>query len=73
MDRARAALGWSVDKVITVIIDRAVFGKETFERVLAAAMEGCAAVFDIMQASVRERAAALLAARNGNASIESGF
>lgn len=45
----------------------------TFERVLAAAMEGCAAVFDIMQASVRERAAAQLAARNGNASIESGF
>ena len=35
MDRARAALGWSADKVITVIIDRAVFGKETFERVLA--------------------------------------
>ena len=45
----------------------------TFERVLSAAMEGCAGVFDIMQASVRERAAALLAARNGNASIESGF
>ena len=35
LDRARAALGWSADKVITVIIDRAVFGKETFERVLA--------------------------------------
>jgi hypothetical protein len=35
LDRARAALGWSPDKVITVIIDRAVFGKETFERVLA--------------------------------------
>mmetsp|Transcript_5865 Transcript_5865/g.12759 ORF Transcript_5865/g.12759 Transcript_5865/m.12759 type:complete len:272 (+) Transcript_5865:155-970(+) len=45
----------------------------TFERLLAAAMEGCAAVFDIMQASVRERGAALLAARNGNAAIESGF
>jgi hypothetical protein len=35
LDRARATLGWSADKVITVIIDRAVFGKETFERVLA--------------------------------------
>ena len=35
LDRARAALGWSADKGITVIIDRAVFGKETFERVLA--------------------------------------
>lgn len=42
----------------------------TFERILAAAMEGCTAVFEIMQASVRERAAALLAARNGNAIIE---
>lgn len=35
LDRARAALDWSADKVITVIIDRAVFGKETFARVLA--------------------------------------
>ncbi|MEI6180371.1 MAG: hypothetical protein WCP31_06435 [Chloroflexales bacterium] len=34
LERTRAALAWSSDKVITVIIDRAVFGKETFERVL---------------------------------------
>ena len=35
LDRARAALAWPQDKVITIIIDRAVFGKETFDRVLA--------------------------------------
>jgi len=35
LDRGRAALAWPQDKVITIIIDRAVFGKETFDRVLA--------------------------------------
>jgi hypothetical protein len=35
LERARSALGWPKDKVITVAIDRAVFGKETFTRVLA--------------------------------------
>lgn len=46
---------------------------ETFEKVLAAAVDGCHAVFEVMQASVRERAATLLAARNGNATVESSF
>lgn len=35
VDRARAALGWPKDKGMTLIIDRAVFGQETFEKVLA--------------------------------------
>jgi exosome complex component RRP41 len=39
------------------------------EQVLEAAMEGCRAVFDIMQAAIRERASSLLAARNGQALI----
>ena len=39
------------------------------EQVLEAAMEGCRAVFEIMQAAVRERASTLLAARNGHALI----
>mmetsp|Transcript_54095 Transcript_54095/g.161945 ORF Transcript_54095/g.161945 Transcript_54095/m.161945 type:complete len:251 (-) Transcript_54095:717-1469(-) len=42
---------------------------ETFEKVLVAAMDGCNAVFEVMQSSVRERAATLLAARNGNATV----
>ena len=35
LDRARAALGWPKDKPLTLVIDRAVFGQETFEKVLA--------------------------------------
>jgi hypothetical protein len=35
LERARAALGWAKDKELTLIIDRAVFGQETFEKVLA--------------------------------------
>lgn len=34
VERARAALSWSHDKEITLIIDRAVFGQDTFEKVL---------------------------------------
>jgi len=41
-----------------------------FEKVLAAAVEGCEAIFYVMQESVRERANELLAARQGKASIE---
>mmetsp|Transcript_13890 Transcript_13890/g.20264 ORF Transcript_13890/g.20264 Transcript_13890/m.20264 type:complete len:284 (+) Transcript_13890:97-948(+) len=44
-----------------------------FERVMEAAMEGCRAVFDVMQAAVRERSSTLLAAKNGNAFIETPF
>jgi hypothetical protein len=33
VERARKALGWSKDKRLTLVIDRAVFGKETFERI----------------------------------------
>lgn len=42
---------------------------DTLERVLEAAMDGCRAVFDILQAAVRERAALLLSARNGHGTI----
>jgi hypothetical protein len=33
--RTRTALGWPADQVLTLVIDRAVFGQETFEKVLA--------------------------------------
>lgn len=46
---------------------------ETLERVLEAAVEGCRAMFDIMQAAVRERAAAVLAAQSGLATVRYSF
>lgn len=46
---------------------------ETMERVMEAAMDGCRAMFDIMQAAVRENAAAFLAAQNGRATIQYSF
>jgi exosome complex component RRP41 len=46
---------------------------DVMERVLEAAMEGCRAVFAIMQAAVREHAAALLGARNGRVTVENAF
>jgi hypothetical protein len=33
--RARTALAWPPDRTLTVVIDRAVFGQETFEKILA--------------------------------------
>lgn len=42
---------------------------EEFERLVDAASEGCRAVFDNMQAAVKERAATVLAARSGHARI----
>jgi hypothetical protein len=33
--RARTALGWPPERILTVVIDRAVFGQETFEKILA--------------------------------------
>ena len=41
----------------------------TFENLLNAAVEGCEAVFEIMQASIRERASTLIAAHNGNIQV----
>jgi exosome complex component RRP41 len=38
---------------------------DTLERVMEAAMDGCRAVFDVLQAAVRERASLLLSARTG--------
>jgi hypothetical protein len=35
LQRARAALAWPAERVLTMVIDRAVFGQETFEKVLA--------------------------------------
>ncbi|CAB9528104.1 complex component RRP41 [Seminavis robusta] len=46
---------------------------DTLHRVQAAAMDGCRAVFEILQAAVRERATTLLSARKGHASIENAF
>lgn len=46
---------------------------DALESVLEAASEGCKAIFEIMQAAVRERASALLGARNGAARIQSSF
>ena len=41
-----------------------------FEKVLGAAMEGCEMVFEIMQASLRERVSKVLAAKTGNAAVD---
>jgi exosome complex component RRP41 len=46
---------------------------ETLQRVQSAAMEGCRAVFEIMQAALRERSNTLLGARNGHATVENAF
>jgi exosome complex component RRP41 len=46
---------------------------DTLERVLEAAMEGCRAVFDILQAAVREHAATVLAARSGSTNVVNAF
>ena len=43
------------------------------ERLLDAAMDGCRAVFDILQASIRERAATLTTSRTGQLAIEDIF
>lgn len=43
------------------------------ERVLDAAMDGCRAVFDILQAAIRERASTLMAARTGHATVENAY
>ena len=44
-----------------------------FEQVLEAATDGCRAVFEVMQAAVREKAAVLLATCDGNALIVDVF
>lgn len=46
---------------------------EALEQVLEAAMEGCRAVFEYMQAAVKERAASTLAARSGRATIHAAY
>jgi len=43
------------------------------ERVLEAAMDGCRAVFDIMQAAVREKASGVFSARSGHAKMIEAF
>ncbi|VEU33331.1 unnamed protein product [Pseudo-nitzschia multistriata] len=45
----------------------------TLDRVLEAAMAGCRAVFDVLQAAVRERAAALMGLREGTGTIVDSF
>ena len=45
----------------------------SLENVLDAAMEACRAVFEILQAAIRERASTILAARTGTATIENAF
>ncbi len=46
---------------------------DLFEKVLNAAMEGCQMVFQIMEASIRERTGKLIAAKQGNAIIKENF
>jgi exosome complex component RRP41 len=46
---------------------------ETLQMVQSAAMEGCRAVFDILQQAIRERANTLMGARNGHATVENAF
>jgi exosome complex component RRP41 len=46
---------------------------DTLDRVLEAAMDGCRAVFDIIQAAVRERASTLLRLRSGYGTVISSF
>jgi len=46
---------------------------DTLDRVLEAAMAGCRAVFDVLQAAVRERASALMGLRNGQGTVIDSF
>ena len=46
---------------------------DTMEKVLGAAMDGCRAVFDIVQAALRERATLLLGMRNGHGKVGNLF
>lgn len=46
---------------------------DTMDRVLGAAMDGCRAVFDIIQAAIRERASILLGMRNGQGMVVNSF
>jgi exosome complex component RRP41 len=46
---------------------------KTLERVLDSAMDGCRAVFDVLQAAIRERASTLLAVRNGHGTVTNAF
>ena len=46
---------------------------DLFEKVLNAAMEGCQMVFQVMEASIRERTGKLIAAKMGNAMIKENF
>mmetsp|Transcript_27476 Transcript_27476/g.45434 ORF Transcript_27476/g.45434 Transcript_27476/m.45434 type:complete len:279 (+) Transcript_27476:129-965(+) len=45
----------------------------TMDRVLEAAMDGCRAVFDILQAAIRERASVLLGMRDGHGTVVNSF
>lgn len=46
---------------------------KTLDRVLEAAMAGCRAVFDVLQAAVRERASALMGLRDGQGTVIDSF
>jgi exosome complex component RRP41 len=46
---------------------------DTLDQVMEAAMDGCRAVFDILQAAIRERATTLLTSRSGQATLEHVF
>ena len=46
---------------------------DTLERVQEAAMDGCRAVFDTLQAAIRERASTLLIARNGQGAVDNAL
>ena len=46
---------------------------DTMDKVLGAAMDGCRAVFDIIQSAIRERASVLLGMRNGHGTVINSF
>lgn len=46
---------------------------DVFEKVLGAAMEGCRMVYQVMEASIRERTSKVIAAKMGNAMIKENF
>jgi exosome complex component RRP41 len=46
---------------------------DTLERVLDAAMDGCRAVFDILQAAIREHASKMISIRDGHGTVSTAF
>jgi exosome complex component RRP41 len=61
------------DTLVMVQCDAQLPDAESLERVMEAAQEGCRAVFALMQAAVRERAATLVNAQRGHVTVTQAF